>query len=166
MTVVAPASAGDLDAVRVLFREYVREPGDPGFAEYLAQQSFDDELAALPGAYAPPAGRLLLARVDGEPAGCVALKPLETPAVCEMKRLYVRPAYRSSGVGRRLVEAILREGAAAGYARMRLDTLPSMQAAQRLYRALGFREIPAYCGNPVEGAHFMECDLTLVRRAN
>ena len=157
----APASEEDLDTVRALFREYVSAPDwEASFARYLAQQAFDAELANLPGAYAPPAGRLLLARVDGEPAGCVAFKPLEPPAVCEMKRLYVRPAFRGLGVGRQRVAAIVAQAAAAGYARMRLDTLPSMTAVQRLYRTLGFYEIPAYCENPVVGAVFMERELT------
>ena len=156
-----PTSAEDLDAVRELFREYVSAPGwEASFHEYLAQQAFDDELRGLPGAYRPPAGALLLARVDGKPAGCVAVKPLDPPAVCEMKRLYVRPAFRAHGVGRALVEAIVAAAEAGGYRRMRLDTLPSMDAAQRLYRALGFRAIPAYCENPVAGAVFMERELS------
>ena len=155
-----PASDEDLAAIRTLFREYVSVPGwEAGFATYLAQQAFDTELADLRRVYAPPTGQLLLARVDGEPAGCVAFKPLEQPAVCEMKRLFVRAEFRTLGLGRRLVEAVLGEAVRAGYTRMRLDTLPSMRAAQRLYHAAGFREIPAYCTNPVVGAVFMECEL-------
>jgi ribosomal protein S18 acetylase RimI-like enzyme len=155
------ASDADLDAVRTLFLEYVRAPDwEPGFAAYLAQQAFDAELAALPGAYAPPGGLLLLARVGGEPAGCVAYKPLEPPTVCEMKRLYVRPACRGLGLASQLVERALLAAGGAGYRRMRLDTLPSMGAAQRLYARLGFREIPAYRANPVPGARFLEADLT------
>jgi ribosomal protein S18 acetylase RimI-like enzyme len=102
----------------------------------------------------------LLATVQGsEPCGCVALKALETPGDCEMKRLYVRPHARSLGVGRMLVERIVTEAKCAGYERMRLDTLPSMVAAQRLYRAAGFHEIAAYCENPVPGAVYLEFDL-------
>ena len=154
-------SASDIDAVRALFLEYTRMPDwEAAFAEYLAQQEFERELAELPGPYAPPAGALLLARVDGRAAGCIALKPLDPPDICEMKRLFVRPAFRALGIGERLARALLDEARAAGYQRMRLDTLPSMTGAQRLYQRLGFRDIPAYCENPVAGARFMECDLT------
>ena len=160
IVITTPTSAEDLDAVRELFREYVSAPGwEAGFHEYLALQAFDEELQSLPGAYRPPAGGLLLARVDGKPAGCVAMKALEPPSVCEMKRLYVGPAFRGHSLGRALVKAIVAEAAAAGYGRIRLDTLPSMDAAQRLYRALGFQVIPAYCENPVAGAVFMEREL-------
>jgi ribosomal protein S18 acetylase RimI-like enzyme len=156
-----PASDEDLAATQALFREYVSAPGwEAGFVAYLAQQAFDTELADLRRVYAPPTGQLLLARVNGEPAGCVAFKPLEPPVICEMKRLFVRSRFRTLGLGRRLIEAVLAEAAAAGYTRMRLDTLPSMRAAQRLYHAVGFREIPPYCTNPVVGAVFMECELT------
>ena len=166
MAINPPASDEDFAAVRELFREYVGAPGwEASFATYLAQQAFDDELADLRRVYAPPAGRLLLARVAGEPAGCVAFKPLEPPTVCEMKRLFVRPEFRALGLGRQLVEVLLGDAAVAGYTRVRLDTLPSMHAAQRLYRAVGFREIPAYCRNPVAGAVFMECDLASSRPA-
>ena len=161
-----PASDEDFAAVRELFREYVSAPGwEVSFGAYLAQQAFDAELADLRRVYAPPAGRLLLARVDGEPAGCVAFKPLEPPAICEMKRLFVRPRFRALGLGRQLVEVLLGDAATEGYTRMRLDTLPSMRAAQRLYHAVGFQEIPAYCANPVAGAIFMECDLAALRPA-
>ncbi len=159
--IIAPASsAEDLDAVRELFREYVSTPDwEAGFHAYLAQQAFEAELHSLPGVYRQPEGALLLARVDGAAAGCVALKALDAPGVCEMKRLFVRPAFRALGVGRGLVEAIIAAGAAAGYATMRLDTLPSMRGAQALYRSLGFRAIPAYCVNPVEGAVYLERDI-------
>jgi putative acetyltransferase len=155
---VAPAASGeDLAAVRALFREYAASPDlESGLRDALAQQGFERELAALPGAYAPPGGALLLARVAGEPAGCVALKPLAEPGVCEMKRLYVRPAFRATGLGRTLAERIVAAAVGAGYTRMRLDTLPSMTAAQRLYRALGFRDVAPYCDNPVPGAVFLE----------
>ena len=164
VTIDTPASDEDFAAVRELFREYVSVPDwEATFATYLAQQGFDDELASLHRVYAPPAARLLLARVDGTPAGCVAFKALDPPDVCEMKRLYVRPDFRALGVGRQLVEAVIRHAAAAGYRRMRLDTLPSMRSAQRLYHVVGFREIPAYCENPVAGAVFMEYDLASQR---
>lgn len=113
----------------------------------------------MPGDYAPPQGRLLLARSQGELAGCVALHPLE-PGICEMKRLYVRPQYRSQGVGKALLKAALAEARAIGYRRMRLDTVePVMQDAVRMYRAHGFREIVPYRANPMEGALYMELEL-------
>jgi putative acetyltransferase len=139
------------------------------FAEYaaaleidLAFQGFAEELAGLPGAYARPAGGLLLGWEGDEPAGCVAFRPLE-PGVSEMKRLYVRPSARGAGWGRRLVERVVSEARAAGYERMRLDTLPSMSAALGLYLGMGFREIPAYRHNPVAGTRFLELDLRPAR---
>lgn len=124
----------------------------------LCFQNFQSELDGLPGAYAPPRGRLLLA-VEGDSAGgCVAMRALE-PSVCEMKRLYVQSAFRGRGVGRMLVESILAAAAEVGYQRMRLDTVPAMRSAIELYRSVGFREIPPYCHNPVEGAVFLELDL-------
>jgi len=153
-------SAADIDAVRALFLEYIGMPGwEAGFAQYLEQQAFDHELAQLPGPYAAPAGALLLARVDGRAAGCIALKALEPPTTCEMKRLFVRPEFRALGVGEQLVRRLLAVAGAAGYKYMRLDTLPSMVGAQRLYQRLGFRDIPAYCANPVPGARFLEREL-------
>jgi ribosomal protein S18 acetylase RimI-like enzyme len=144
----------ELPAVRGLFQAYAASlEVDLGF------QDFDRELRELPGDYAPPAGRILLALDGDEPAGCVALRPYE-PEVCEMKRLYVRPAFQGSGLGRRLAEAIVEAGRDAGYRVMRLDTLPSMQAARGLYRSLGFEEIEAYRHNPVHGTTYFELDLT------
>lgn len=140
-------------SARELFVEYAGSVGID-----LCFQGFDEELATLPGCYAPPPGRLLLA-VDGEAvAGCIALRRLEA-GVCEMKRLYVRPRFRSRGVGRLLAERLIREAGIAGYQWMRLDSLPSMTAARALYRRLGFRDIASYRENPIEGAVFLELQL-------
>jgi GNAT superfamily N-acetyltransferase len=142
--------------VKALFHEYVESLGID-----LEFQGFEEELARLPGKYAPPGGRLLLATLKGEPAGCVALRPLEQD-VCEMKRLYVRPVFRAHGLGRMLVHRIIQEARSAGYRRMRLDTLPSMSAARRLYTELGFRPIAPYYPNPVPGTAFLELDLSSI----
>jgi ribosomal protein S18 acetylase RimI-like enzyme len=147
--IVAGHGPEHVPVVRALFEEYAAGLGvDLGF------QDFERELAELPGEYAPPGGRLLLA-FGPEPAGCVALRPYE-PRVCEMKRLYVRPEHRGGGLGRLLAEAIVAAGREAGYERMRLDTLPSMAAARALYRSLGFVEIEAYRFNPVHGTTYFE----------
>jgi ribosomal protein S18 acetylase RimI-like enzyme len=142
-----------LPHVRVLFVEYAAS-----LDVDLSFQDFERELAALPGDYAPPGGRILLALDGDEPVGCVALRAFE-PGVCELKRLYVRPVAQGSGLGRRLAEAIVEAGRAAGYDRMRLDTLPSMTAARGLYRSLGFEEIEAYRPNPVHGTTYFELRL-------
>ncbi len=147
------SGAGDVALARSLFEEYQKALGIS-----LCFQNFDEELATLPGAYAPPEGRLLLAFERDEPAGCVALRKIDGD-ICEMKRLWVRPAFRGTGLGRRLVETLVSEACAAGYRRMRLDTLPSMKAAQTLYESLGFRDIPPYNDHPVEGTRFMEAIL-------
>jgi GNAT superfamily N-acetyltransferase len=148
--IVPAMSADQIVAARRLFREYEASLGIE-----LSFQDFSREIAELPGAYALPAGRLFLATEGGEPAGCVALRPLGGD-LCEMKRLYVRPAVRGKRVGRRLAETAIREARGIGYARMRLDTLPFMKEASALYRALGFVEIAPYYDNPVAGSLFME----------
>jgi ribosomal protein S18 acetylase RimI-like enzyme len=152
MQIVAGHGAEHVPVVRALFEEYAA-----GLGVDLSFQDFERELDELPGDYTPPGGRLLLA-LDPEPAGCVALRRYE-PGVCEMKRLYVRPAHRGSGLGRRLTEAIIDAGRDAGYERMRLDTLPTMDAARALYRSLGFVEIDAYRYNPVHGTTYFELAL-------
>lgn len=156
----AASSAADLDIARELMREYAE-----GLGVDLCFQGFGAELAGLPGDYAPPAGVLLLAFEGAQPPGagaralgCVAVRPLAGGA-CEMKRLYVRPAARGLRLGRRLVEAALAHARAAGHACIRLDTLPQMREAQALYAALGFRDIAAYCHNPVPGVRYLELAL-------
>ncbi|HEX3272755.1 MAG TPA: GNAT family N-acetyltransferase [Ktedonobacterales bacterium] len=151
---IRPAvSADEIETARSLFREYAG-----GLEVDLCFQNFDEELATLPGGYAPPDGRLLLAWEGAAAAGCVALRRFADD-IGEMKRLYVRPAWRGTGLGRALAEAVIAEARAAGYLTLRLDTLPTMTTAQRLYRALGFREIAAYRDNPVHGASYMELAL-------
>jgi len=153
--IASVAAAGpQLEEVRTLFLEYARSLG---FS--LCFQGFDEELRALPGMYAPPRGRLLLAIEDGDRAGCVGLHEWDGPAA-EMKRLYVRPAFRGRGLGRTLTEAALAEARTLGYRSIRLDTIPSlMQSAIALYRELGFREIPPYRQNPIPGALYFELRL-------
>lgn len=153
LKILQAETAEQLREARLLFEEYAASLGfDLGF------QDFEAELAGLPGAYAPPQGRLLLAFHEGRPAGCVALRELEE-GVCEMKRLYVRPGFQGLGIGKVLAEAVIEEARGMGYSRMRLDTVPSMERARGLYRALGFREIPPYRFNPIPGTAFLELRL-------
>lgn len=153
MNVVTAHQQPRLDVARDLFVEYAAHIGID-----LCLEGFEAELTALPGAYAPPRGRLLLALDDNQPAGCVALRPAGDDA-CEMKRLFVRPALIGQGVGRRLAETVIDAARTVGYQRMRLHTLPSMTTAVALYRSLGFREVSPYYANPIPGALFLELDL-------
>lgn len=143
----------DLPRIRELFREYA-----DGLGIDLCFQGFEEELATLPGKYAPPGGRLLLAWDGARAVGCVALRPLDGDR-CEMKRLYVQLAARGGQLGRRLAQRICEEARAAGYRRICLDTLPSMSAAQRVYATLGFKPIEPYVFNPIDGARFLGLDL-------
>lgn len=140
-----------------IFREYAQS-----LDVDLCFQGFDAELASLPGEYAAPAGALLLAWVDGEVAGCGAMRPLadvDYANACEMKRLYVRPGFRRLGLGRVLAQALLDEARRAGYSAMLLDTLDEMESARELYASLGFVEIPPYYFNPIAGAHYLMAEL-------
>lgn len=155
MTVIrAVDSPHEYRTARALFEEYAGWLGID-----LSFQDFEAELADLPRQYGPPEGRLLVAECDGAAAGCVGVRRFSDD-ICEMKRLYVRPESRGSGVGRMLAEASVAQARQLGYARMRLDTLPSMTAANSLYRSLGFREIEPYRHNPIPGTRFFEMDLT------
>ncbi len=155
--VLVLATTTELDAVRTLFLEYAGTLNVD-----LCFQNFNTELANLPGEYATPRGGLLLATVDGELAGCCAMRPLDAvdyPNACEMKRLYVRPAYRGLRLGRNLAETILETARVAGYDCILLDTLNDMEAARALYQELGFEEIPPYYYNPIAGAHYLKAEL-------
>lgn len=144
-------SADDLAAVAGLFRAYASSIGID-----LSYQDFDAELAGLPGKYAPPSGAILLARdSQGEPVGCVALRPFPAAGCCEMKRLYVSPRVRGAGLGGALVQGILSEAARLGYAEMRLDTLPTMTSAIALYETVGFERIPPYYDTPIAETVFL-----------
>jgi GNAT superfamily N-acetyltransferase len=154
LTINEVTDAEEIPTVRALFREYADSMGLD-----LEFQNFSKELAALPGRYAAPAGCILLARTGGEPAGCVALRPLGD-GVCEMKRLYVRPSSRGLKLGRRLAERVIEEARRLGYGHLRLDTITSkMGSAVALYEALGFRTIPPYFDSPFPDTVFMELDL-------
>ncbi|MGV3679108.1 MAG: GNAT family N-acetyltransferase [Acidovorax sp.] len=158
VTLLNPSSAAEMDAVREIFREYA------GTLDVdLAFQDFEAELAQLPGDYAAPRGHLLLAMVEGAIAGCCALRPLDAadyPNASEMKRLYVRKAFRGFGLGRELAEAMLDQARRAGYACVLLDTLDGMESARALYTDLGFEEIPPYYHNPIAGSHYLKVDIS------
>ena len=153
LTIMQTETDEHLDQARLLLAEFVSSLGfDTSF------QNVADELARLPGLYAPPSGRLLLALHENRVAGCVALRKLDDQT-CEMKRLYVRPQYRNLRVGKTLVDALIREAQGAGYRRMRLTTVVTMERAISIYQSWGFKEIPAYCHHPVPGTVFMELAL-------
>lgn len=154
---ITPDSPDDLAATRQIFTEYATQLGID-----LCFQNFEAELASLPGEYSPPRGALLLALVDGEVAGCGGLRPLDSvdyPNAAEMKRLYVRKAFRRFGLGRQLAEALLDAARVAGYHSVLLDTLNDMESARALYAELGFEDIPPYYHNPLAGAHYLKVDL-------
>lgn len=154
---IRPSTAGDLALVREIFTEYAGT-----LSVDLDFQDFDLELSGLPGDYAPPRGALLLATVDGLVAGCCALRAMDSSDytnAAEMKRLFVRKAFRGLGLGRQLAEAILDEARRAGYSCVLLDTLDDMEAARALYEDLGFTEIPPYYHNPHAGSHYLKVEL-------
>lgn len=154
MLAIRPATGeSDIAVARRLFEDYAAWVGID-----LSFQNFEEELKGLPGEYAPPRGALFLAWAEARPAGCIAVRPIDDRD-CEMKRLYVRDAFRGLSVGERLAREAIEWARAAGYERMLLDTLPSMRSAHRLYERLGFIEIPAYRFNPVEGARFLALSL-------
>lgn len=154
--IVRAESRQELEQIRDLMLEYAR------WLEFdLCFQGFEEELRSLPGKYAPPRGRLLLALADREVAGMCALRPLAEEGACEMKRLYVRPQFRGKAIGCTLAAKIIAEAVAIGYRPMRLDTVPGrMDRAIAMYRELGFREIESYYATPVQETLFMELDLT------
>ena len=153
--IIEALTPAQVEQVRTLFREYQAElPVQYCFRE------FDAEISGLPGEYAPPKGKLLLSLVAGQPAGCVALRPYPHPGACEMKRLYVRPTFRSAKLGKALAERIIAEARGMGYARLRLDTHPpTMQAALQMYRRMGFQEIIPESEGRVEELLYMEMTL-------
>ena len=151
-------TAVELAQAAAIFREYAASLDID-----LCFQNFEAELASLPGEYAAPAGHLLLAFVDGQPAGSGASRPLaevDYANACEMKRLFVRPGFRRFGLGRLMAQTLLDEARRAGYSAMLLDTLDEMESARELYASLGFEEIPPYYFNPIAGAHYLKADLT------
>lgn len=153
LALATPATPGELDLVRELFREYQQSIGTD-----LCFQNFESELATLPGAYAPPRGRLYLGLSDGKSACCAGLRPCDD-AAAEMKRLYVRADYRGLGYGWILAKAVIADAKSLGYGKLVLDTLPTMKAAQAMYETLGFRDIPPYTFNPIPGTRYMGLEL-------
>lgn len=154
---ITPESVEEWQETRRVLREYADSLGlDLGF------QGFEEELAELPGAYAQPGGLMLLATVEGAIAGSGAFRPLldaDYPNACEMKRLFVRPAFRRFGLGRILAQALMDRATEAGYSSMLLDTLDDMEAARGLYESLGFVEVPPFYFNPIPGAHYLKAEL-------
>ena len=158
IAILTPRQPAEFDAAREIFREYAAILDID-----LCFQDFEWELKTLPGDYAMPRGALLLALVDSQVAGCCALRPLDKtdyPNACEMKRLYVRPAFRGLGLGRQLAETILDVACLYAYDHVLLDTLDEMEAARRLYEDLGFEEIPPYYHSPIAGAHYLKATLS------
>ena len=154
---ISPGTPAEFQATRQIFQEYAQQLGVD-----LCFQNFDAELETLPGDYAAPRGALLLAMIDGELAGCCAMRPLDSvnyPNACEMKRLYVRSSHRRFGLGRQLAEAVIDAARISGYSHMLLDTLTEMESARALYQDLKFEEIPPYYHNPLAGAHYLKVDL-------
>jgi ribosomal protein S18 acetylase RimI-like enzyme len=153
MIIIQAGTVEQIINTRELFIEYAKSLNFE-----LCFQDFDKEIAELPGAYSPPEGRLFLAEFEGEIAGCIALRKLEKE-ICEMKRLYVKPRFRGHNIGKNLVEKLISEAKKIGYKKMRLDTVPAMQTAQKLYKSIGFKEIEPYRLNHVPGAVYMELEL-------
>ena len=151
--IIQAETTGHINIAKELFIEYAKSLNFE-----LCFQDFDKEVTELPGAYSPPEGRLFLAEYGGEIAGCIALRKLEKE-ICEMKRLYVKPQFRGHNIGKNLVEKLIEDARKIGYKKMRLDTVPAMQTAQKLYKSIGFKEIEPYRLNPVQGAVYMELKL-------
>jgi ribosomal protein S18 acetylase RimI-like enzyme len=154
---ICPDTHDGWDETRAILRDYAAS-----LTVDLSFQHFEEELAALPGEYVAPGGLLLLALVDGAVAACGAFRPLidvDTPNACEMKRLFVRPAFRGFGLGRMLAQTLMDRASEAGYSAMLLDTLDDMEAARGLYESLGFSEVPPFYFNPLPGAHYLKADL-------
>jgi putative acetyltransferase len=153
--IISAATPEHIGTVRSLFTEYQH-----WLNFSLCFQGFDKELAELPGKYAPPKGRIYIASVAENVAGCIALRPMDEEGICEMKRLFVREEFRGKGIGKMLAERIIAEAQQIGYRAMRLDTLQRMESARALYTKLGFKVIPAYYDNPMDEVVYMELRLT------